>query len=364
MNMKKIFRITGKIILIILLLIVLFLLTTAIIYHIKLHQTEKQLKDAGYYHPVPVGDHALNVYTCGNETGQHTIVALAGWGDGEMFLGWRKMTAEIEQNNRLIFLDRAGYGLSDDTKQDITPENVVEEYRTALQNADIEAPYLLMGHSLGGMYATYWESRYPDEIEAVVFVDGSLCYEIPAEEQLGGGMAAVLMPVIEIIGLAPFVIRSDYGRFLDQIPEMQREQMIYLMSKTIGTSAVNYELNKIDWDFDHVWKEMTPTDMPKLYISASFAYHTKEDFINDGIPAESLINVWVLPTKEKKSDDAIYEEALNLMEERRTEWSEPYYEKLGNCKVVELPGDHVIFLDKPDACSRIIKEFIDGLGSE
>jgi len=57
----------------------------------------------------------------------------------------------------------------------------------------------------------------------------------------------------------------------------------------------------------------------------------------------------------------LYEEALRMMEERRTEWAEPYYEKLGNCEVVELPGDHVLFLDKPDECSRIIKDFIDGL---
>jgi len=361
MNIKKVFHITGKVILIILLLIILLLLTTTIVYHIKLDKVEKQLQEAGYYNPVSVGDHALNVYACGNENGQHTIIALAGWGDGEMFLGWRQMTAEIEKDNRLIFIDRAGYGLSDDTKQEMKPETVVEDYRTALKNAGIEAPYLLMGHSLGGMYATYWECKYPDEIEAVVFVDGSICYEIPEEEQIDGGMAAVLMPVIEKLGLAPFVVRSDYGRFLNQVPETQREQMIYMMSRTIGSSAVKDEMNKIDWYFDLVWKEMTPTDIPKIFISSVTAYHTKEDFINDGILAESLINVWVLPTKEKMSDDAIYEEALRLMKQRRTDWAEPYYEKLGNCKVVELPGDHVIFLDKPEKCSEIIKGFIDGL---
>ena len=60
------------------------------------------------------------------------------------------------------------------------------------------------------------------------------------------------------------------------------------------------------------------------------------------------------------SDDAIYEEALRLMEERRMEWSEAYYEKLGNCEVVEIPGDHTIFPDKPDKCSKIKKEFIGG----
>ena len=55
----------------------------------------------------------------------------------------------------------------------MTVEHVVEHYRTALQNAGIQQPYVLMPHSMGGVYATYWQSRYPDEIETVMIIDGS-----------------------------------------------------------------------------------------------------------------------------------------------------------------------------------------------
>ena len=361
MKIKKAFRIIGKVLLILLLLIVLLLLITSTVYYIKLNKVEKQLKEAEYYNPVSVGEHSLNMYACGNESGDHTVVSLAGWGDGEMFLGWRQMTAEIEKDNRLIFLDRAGYGLSDDSKQEMTPENVVQDYRTALQNAGIEAPYLLMVHSLGGVYATYWESMYPDEIEAVVFIDSTPCFEIPEEEQLDGGIVTDLMPLMENLGLAPFMVRIDYGEFLGKLPEEQEEQAVYLMSKTLGAHAVADEMDRIDWAMDHVWEEMQTTEIPKLSISAFYAYRTKEDFINDGITAESLLNIWVPASMKDASEDAIYEEALRLMEQRRTEWEEPYREKLGNCEVVELPGDHVLFLDKPEECSRIITAFIERL---
>lgn len=64
---------------------------------------------------------------------------------------------------------------------------------------------------------------------------------------------------------------------------------------------------------------------------------------------------------EKAEDDAIYSEALKLMDKLRTEKFEPYIEKLGNCEVVELLGHHIIYLDKPDECNSIVKKFIDSL---
>lgn len=362
MKAKKIFKVIGIVFLILLLLIILFLMTTSAVYHIKLNNIEKQLKEAGYFNFVSVGDNSLNVYSCGNENGKHTIIAMAGWGDGEMNIGWRQMTTKVEKDNRLIFIDRFGYGLSDDTNREMTAENVVEDYRIALQNMGIEAPYILMGHSMGGIYATYWESKYPDEIEAIIFVDGSVCFEIPKEEQLNGDVITSLMPAAEKLGLMPFLIRSEFGQFLDSLPEEKTEQALYMMCKTAGSSAAASETKLDDRNIDYVWNEMVTTDIPKLYISATFAYHTKEDFKNDNIPAESLLYVWTTdPSLENAEDDAIYNEALKLMDKLRTEKFEPYIEKLGNCEVVELPGHHIIYLDKPDECNGIVKKFIDSL---
>lgn len=363
MNIKKGLRIIGRVLLILLLLIVLLLLITTTVYHIKLNRVEKQLKEEGYYNPVSVGDHALNMYACGDPNGQHTIIALAGWGDGEIFLGWRQMTEGIEKENRLFFLDRAGYGLSDDTRQDMTAETVVEEYRTALKSAGIEAPYLLMGHSMGGVYATYWESKYPDEIEAVIFVDGEVCHAIPEDERVPVDLMTRLTPAVEKLGLVPFLIRGIYGRFIDKLPEKEREQALYMMCKALGSRSSLNEMVLDDRNADFVWNEMVTNDIPKLYISATIAYHTKEDFINDSITADSLVGVWTDPSLENSDDDTIYAEALKLMEQRRTEWYDPYIAKLGSCRTVELPGDHVIFFDKPDECCKIAAEFVDELDS-
>lgn len=52
--------------------------------------------------------------------------------------------------SRAVFVDRAGHGFSDDTENEMTPEYIVEDYRKALKNAGIKAPYILMPHSIGG----------------------------------------------------------------------------------------------------------------------------------------------------------------------------------------------------------------------
>ena len=218
-----------------------------------------------------------------------------------------------------------------------------------------------MGHSMGGLHATYWVSKYPDEIEALILIDGEYCYPIPDEERIGSGISTVLMPVIEKLGFAPWVIDGQYGKFFQSIPEDKREQAMYLMCRTIGSSAAASEMNNDERNMDFVWKQMVTTEIPKLYISATIAYHTKDDFINDGIDADSLVGIWTGPSLENADDDTIFEEALKLIDTTRREIAEPYIEKLGNCKLIELPGDHVIFLDKPDECSRIINEFIEGL---
>ena len=75
------------------------------------------------------------------------------------------MTKSIEEDNQLIFIDRAGYGFSEDTKTDRTVEQIVEDYRTVLKNMGEEGPYILLAHSISGLYVSYWQNKYPDEIE-------------------------------------------------------------------------------------------------------------------------------------------------------------------------------------------------------
>lgn len=130
--------------------------------HIRLKQDRTFLTENGYANLVSTGDHSVNVLSCGNENGKHRIVAIAGFGDPDPCLSWGRMTAVLEEDHQVIFVDRAGYGLSDNTSQERTVENIVEDYRTALRNACAKAPYILLPHSIGGIYAPDQMRTKPD----------------------------------------------------------------------------------------------------------------------------------------------------------------------------------------------------------
>lgn len=184
MKTRKVIKIIGMVLLIPVAAALIFTLVTCIVHSIKSSQELALLKEKGYYNPVSVGDYSLNVAKFGNEKGNHTIVGLAGLGIGDYSVKARQMTAGLEEDNLVVFVDRAGYGLSDDTENEMTLEYIVEGYREALKNAGIEAPYILMPHSIGGAYANYWASNYPEEIEGIVFVDGSQLGENAFAEEL------------------------------------------------------------------------------------------------------------------------------------------------------------------------------------
>lgn len=62
-------------------------------------------------------------------------------------------------------------------------------------------------------------------------------------------------------------------------------------------------------------------------------------------------------------DDERLQQQINELAEGRETVLYPYAEKMGNCEVVLLGGDHLIYEQKPEECGEIVKTFLDGLDS-
>jgi len=115
---------------------------------------------------VDVGGYRVHLYCTGSGSPAVVIV-----GAGYSF-DWELVQPEVAKFTQVCSYDHSGVGWSDDGPKDSCSLRV-SEVHTALKNAGIKGPYVLVGHSLGGLVARVYAGRFPEEVAGMVFVDHS-----------------------------------------------------------------------------------------------------------------------------------------------------------------------------------------------
>jgi pimeloyl-ACP methyl ester carboxylesterase len=118
---------------------------------------------------VDVGGYSLHINCVGQ--GSPTVVLDAG--SGEMSAHWVRVQQEVSDTTSVCAYDRAGMGWSERGPEPRDAKQITSELHTLLSKAGIEGPYVLVGHSFGGMYMQTYAARYPDEVAGVALVDSS-----------------------------------------------------------------------------------------------------------------------------------------------------------------------------------------------
>ena len=122
---------------------------------------------------VDVGGHSLHLNCVGE--GSPTVILESGL--GAMSVDWANIQPEVADTTRVCAYDRAGSGWSEPGPGPGDPQQIAGELHTLLGNAGIDGPYVLVGHSFGGlyvlMYADQYADQYPNEVEGMVLVDSS-----------------------------------------------------------------------------------------------------------------------------------------------------------------------------------------------
>lgn len=126
------------------------------------------------HHPAPGQIYVVNSYKmhlwCAGE-GSPTIILEAGAGDDSLV--WGKVKPGLSKTTRVCSYDRAGTGWSEPQPGPRDSDHIVEQLHGLLQAADITGPIILMGHSIAGMHMRGYVTRYPQNVQGIVFVDGS-----------------------------------------------------------------------------------------------------------------------------------------------------------------------------------------------
>lgn len=118
---------------------------------------------------VDVGGHRLRIERLGK--GSPTVVFEAGLAQPRTT--WGRVPNDVAAFAQVVIYDRANLGDSDEVQGQRTSKQIVAELHAMLKAAGAEAPYVLVGHSFGGLNARLFASQFPDEVAGIVLVDAS-----------------------------------------------------------------------------------------------------------------------------------------------------------------------------------------------
>ena len=131
---------------------------------------------------VDIGGRRINLYCTGS--GGPTVILMAG--SSSWSFVWYLTQPEIAKKARVCAFDRAAFGFSDPAPQPPVMSDTVNDLHAALKAADVPGPYVLVGHSLGGLEARLFAQRWPQEVTGMVLLDTSPAAEFLIEVNLPG----------------------------------------------------------------------------------------------------------------------------------------------------------------------------------
>lgn len=140
----------------------------------------------------------------------------------------------------------------------------------------------------------------------------------------------------------------------------EQKRANYLNIHSASTRAKISEIREMNNSTNATYKNIKSNNIPKIYINANTGFRSAEEVKEYIKWMNNRMKELGRPESKIPSDDVIGD----LLQEY-IKWTDekiiPYIESLGNTQLILLPGDHMIFEQKPEELATIIKEFIDNL---
>jgi pimeloyl-ACP methyl ester carboxylesterase len=161
---------------------------------------------------VDVGDGRRMYLSCAG-SGSPTVVLVPGAGEPSSVWGW--IAPDVARDTRVCVYDRAGRGWSEPAPGQQDGVAIATDLNALLTSAHEAPPYVLVGHSFGGLYVRAFAARYPNQTAGVVLLDATDPHQfaLPAYPVFYEGYRRVsaLFPSLARFGVGRLAYRSQYG---------------------------------------------------------------------------------------------------------------------------------------------------------
>jgi len=316
---KKIMMVFGIIVAVIAVLMIIGAILHATYFNGKLEQIKP------YGKIVNVDDGQMHVYSMGN--GEKTIVLLPGMGVSLPSAEFAPLMRKLSEKYTVVCVEYFGVGFSSETAKPRTCENYVEETRIALGQAGFKAPYVLMPHSISSIYSEYYAAMYPDEVEAVISLDGT------STAYLGDEMPAFVKSLLKLakfqqgIGftslLAPLTVNKA-NLHLNGYTEKEISDMITFVGFTINNNFLE-QMGNMSGFIKQTMNLPFPESIPYFKVISKQTYET--------------------PNKQLKITPQ--------------EYQHKHLERIGeHAKYEILNGNHFIYLNNVDRIAEITDDLL------
>lgn len=256
---KRVLHILLKVIVAVVIAILLFVAIVHTINKISSHSEQKRMEPYGQH--VSVDGKQMNVSIQGQ--GEETVVILPGYGTAAPGLDFKPLIAELSPYYKVVVIEPFGYGLSDQTEKERSTANIVSEIHQALQSLQINR-YILMAHSISGIYSLGYVNQYPDEVRAFIGLDSS----VPAlsEQKID---SSVTEPIkwFRNLGFARLQLKLSADPY-DGLPydEQTKEQLNILIRKNMYNTTQLNEAVSMYSNFKAAEQLTFPPNLPVLFF--------------------------------------------------------------------------------------------------
>ncbi|MBE7680430.1 MULTISPECIES: alpha/beta fold hydrolase [Paenibacillus] len=308
---KNVLHILLKIIAAIVIAILLFVASVYTFNQVSRYSEQKRTEPYGQL--VSVDGKQMNVSIQGK--GEETVVLLPGYGTAAPALDFKPLITELSPFYKVVVVEPFGYGLSDQTEKERSTANIVSEIHEALQSLDIDR-YILMAHSISGIYSLDYVNQYPDEVRAFIGLDSS----VPTlkEEQTIDSSVTTPIKWFRNLGFHRIQLKLSTDPYEGLSYDQQtKEQIDIFIRKNMYNNTQLNEAEHMYTNFTEAEKLSFPQNLPVLlFVQANNAATDR----------------WV-PEHEKQIKDATHAE------------------------MVLMDAGHYLYRSHPQEISEKIKEF-------
>ena len=273
-------------------------------------------------------------------SGSPAVVFLAGGGAvGLDYLNVQRRAADLATS---VIYDRAGTGWSERVDLPRLSAEVIEELRALLIVAGVPAPYVLVGHSLGGLYARHYAQRYANEVSGLVLLD-------PAHEDYNAYMPKDLVDQWtswDTDAVLPDELPEELIQFYRALFEQEmadwpadiRGALIERHVSADWLRAGLQEAKNVDQLYEEVRHAGQMPDLP-LIILTSTGIDSFKAAVSQGIP------------------DSLLREEIEGKVRLYTAWADSF--RYGENRLIEDVGHVTLHFRRPDAVLQAIQDVLD-----